>query len=103
MISLPEGLGSMPDAIKCPPSTHGVRTREISRSKSLMGGHRKNHGCCGWRIFPSPPVPCLNCGEGERWCRHPSRRSPTCLRLWQHSFLSVGMDTPTTTISVMFG
>ncbi|GFX20440.1 hypothetical protein TNCV_3487981 [Trichonephila clavipes] len=22
-----------------------------------------------WRIFPSPSVPCLNCG-GDRWCRH---------------------------------
>ncbi|PRD38273.1 UNVERIFIED_CONTAM: hypothetical protein NCL1_03966 [Trichonephila clavipes] len=23
-----------------------------------------------WRIFPSPSVPCLNCGGGDRWCRH---------------------------------
>ncbi|GFT30456.1 hypothetical protein TNCV_2377441 [Trichonephila clavipes] len=24
----------------------------------------------GWRIFPSPPVLCLNCGGGDQWCRH---------------------------------
>ncbi|GFU29192.1 hypothetical protein TNCV_278091 [Trichonephila clavipes] len=24
----------------------------------------------GWKIFPSPTVPCLNCGGGDRWCRH---------------------------------
>ncbi|GFV77596.1 hypothetical protein TNCV_616161 [Trichonephila clavipes] len=23
-----------------------------------------------WRIFPSPSVPCRNCGGGDRWCRH---------------------------------
>ncbi|GFU62725.1 uncharacterized protein TNCV_1519031 [Trichonephila clavipes] len=23
-----------------------------------------------WRIFPSPSVPCLNYGGGDRWCRH---------------------------------
>ncbi|GFV04178.1 hypothetical protein TNCV_917991 [Trichonephila clavipes] len=28
--SRPEGLGSMPDATKHPPGTHGVRAREIS-------------------------------------------------------------------------
>ncbi|GFV19290.1 uncharacterized protein TNCV_1935071 [Trichonephila clavipes] len=22
-----------------------------------------------WRMFPSPSVPCLNCGGGDRWCR----------------------------------
>ncbi|GFV42027.1 uncharacterized protein TNCV_1568941 [Trichonephila clavipes] len=22
------------------------------------------------RMFPSPPVPCLNCGGGDRWYRH---------------------------------
>ncbi|GFU86046.1 uncharacterized protein TNCV_3070481 [Trichonephila clavipes] len=24
----------------------------------------------GWRILPSPQVPCLNCGGGDRKCRH---------------------------------
>ncbi|GFW27465.1 uncharacterized protein TNCV_163081 [Trichonephila clavipes] len=23
-----------------------------------------------WRIFPSPSIPCLNCGGGDLWCRH---------------------------------
>ncbi|GFU63305.1 uncharacterized protein TNCV_661391 [Trichonephila clavipes] len=23
-----------------------------------------------WRIFPSPSVPCRNCGGEDRWCRH---------------------------------
>ncbi|GFW77339.1 hypothetical protein TNCV_924551 [Trichonephila clavipes] len=23
-----------------------------------------------WRIFPSPSVPCLNCGGGDMGCRH---------------------------------
>ncbi|GFW53807.1 hypothetical protein TNCV_3939011 [Trichonephila clavipes] len=32
-----EGLGSMLDAIKYPPSTHGVRAREINGSESLVG------------------------------------------------------------------
>ncbi|GFS78538.1 uncharacterized protein TNCV_3147781 [Trichonephila clavipes] len=43
-----------------------------------------------WRIFPSPPVPCLNCGGGVRWCRHLSQRSPTYLRGsgYIHSFPS---------------
>ncbi|GFS89198.1 uncharacterized protein TNCV_1259361 [Trichonephila clavipes] len=44
-------------------------------------------GAGDWRIFLSPPVPCLNCGDGDRWCRHLSYRTPTCLRFWQLSFL----------------
>ncbi|GFV33791.1 uncharacterized protein TNCV_2411721 [Trichonephila clavipes] len=34
----PEGLGSMPDATKYPPSTHGVRACSISGSESLVCG-----------------------------------------------------------------
>ncbi|GFX64912.1 hypothetical protein TNCV_450501 [Trichonephila clavipes] len=82
-----EGLGSMLDATKCPPSTHGVGAR--SGSESLVGGLSRNHGCRGWRIFPYPPVLGLNCRGGDRWCHHLSCRSSTCLRLWQfHSFPS---------------
>ncbi|GFW16941.1 hypothetical protein TNCV_2760691 [Trichonephila clavipes] len=33
----------------------------------------------GWSIFPSPPVPCLNCGGRDRLCPHLSLRSTTCL------------------------
>ncbi|GFU20028.1 uncharacterized protein TNCV_1191721 [Trichonephila clavipes] len=35
-------------------------------------------GC--WKIFPSFLVPCLNCGGGDRWCRHLSLKSPTYLK-----------------------
>ncbi|GFT17504.1 hypothetical protein TNCV_4807471 [Trichonephila clavipes] len=38
-------------------------------------------GAEDWRIFPSPPVPCLNCGGVNMWCHHLSWRSPNCLRL----------------------
>ncbi|GFW65356.1 uncharacterized protein TNCV_396221 [Trichonephila clavipes] len=42
-----------------------------------------------WRIFPFPPVPCLNCGGGDRCCRHLSsprnftelNRTVTCIEL----------------------
>ncbi|GFW19787.1 transposable element Tc1 transposase [Trichonephila clavipes] len=54
-------------------------------------------GAGGWRIFPSPPVPSINCGGGDWWCRYLSCRSPTCLRLWQLSFLLIGKNTATTT------
>ncbi|GFX00699.1 hypothetical protein TNCV_4576661 [Trichonephila clavipes] len=36
----PEGLGSMPDAAKYPPSTHGVRARKISGSEVLWAESR---------------------------------------------------------------
>ncbi|GFS85056.1 hypothetical protein TNCV_4222501 [Trichonephila clavipes] len=55
------------DATKYPQSAHGVRAREISGPKSLVGGRSGNHGCRGLEnIFLSPPVPCLNCGEEDR-------------------------------------
>ncbi|GFV77031.1 hypothetical protein TNCV_691001 [Trichonephila clavipes] len=80
----------MPDATKYPPSTHRVRVRQVSESKSLVGSRSRDYGCC--RIFPSSPAPCLNCGGGDRWCR-----SPTCFGLWQLSFLPFEKDTTTTT------
>ncbi|GFT70310.1 hypothetical protein TNCV_2657811 [Trichonephila clavipes] len=43
--STPEGLGSMPDATKYPPSTHGVRARSIRGSESLVGGPSRNQEC----------------------------------------------------------
>ncbi|GFY14416.1 hypothetical protein TNCV_1314701 [Trichonephila clavipes] len=42
-------------------------------------------------------VPCLNSGGGDRWCRHLSCKSPTCLRLWQHPFLPFGKNMTATT------
>ncbi|GFX82464.1 uncharacterized protein TNCV_2166121 [Trichonephila clavipes] len=40
-----------------------------------------------WRIFPSPSVPCLNCGGGHRWCCHlsslrESRRAKSYCQLY---------------------
>ncbi|GFU64626.1 hypothetical protein TNCV_138751 [Trichonephila clavipes] len=51
-----------------PRNTLQVHARKISGSESLVGGRSRNHRCR--RIFPSPPVPCLNCGDGDRWCRY---------------------------------
>ncbi|GFY30860.1 hypothetical protein TNCV_3120201 [Trichonephila clavipes] len=90
--SRPEGLGSMHDDTKYSPSTHGVSARQISGSECLAGCCSRNHGCKGWRIFPSPRVSCLNCGGGVRWCRQLSYRSPTCLRLWRLSILPFEKD-----------
>ncbi|GFV89150.1 hypothetical protein TNCV_4913491 [Trichonephila clavipes] len=63
--------------------------------KMLWAVAAETTGVWVWRIFPSPPVPCLNCGSGDRWCHHLSCRSSTCLRLWQLSSLSFGKDITT--------
>ncbi|GFY29949.1 putative DD41D transposase [Trichonephila clavipes] len=63
--SRPEGLGSMPDATKYPPSTQGVPVLVGPKVLWAESGVQED-----WRIFPSPSVPCLNCGGGDRWCRH---------------------------------
>ncbi|GFU63720.1 uncharacterized protein TNCV_378141 [Trichonephila clavipes] len=68
--------------------------------KVLWGVAAETTGAEGWRIFPSPPVPYLNCGGGDTWCRHLSYRSPTYLRLCQLSFLPLGKDTTTTFLEV---
>ncbi|GFU81802.1 RNase H domain-containing protein [Trichonephila clavipes] len=39
-----------------------------------------NHERRDWRIFPSPSVPCRNCGGGDRWCRHLSSLQGISLR-----------------------
>ncbi|GFT23354.1 uncharacterized protein TNCV_2016421 [Trichonephila clavipes] len=88
--SRPEGLGSMPP-ITLRVHTEYVLVKSVD-PKVLWAAAVEITGAGGWRIFPSPPVPCLNCGGGDRWCR-----IPTCLRLWQLSFLPFGKDTITTT------
>ncbi|GFV03198.1 uncharacterized protein TNCV_4017951 [Trichonephila clavipes] len=50
----------MPDATKYPPST-------VSGFEGFVGCITSAED---WRIFPSPSVPCINCGGGDRWCRH---------------------------------
>ncbi|GFU49396.1 uncharacterized protein TNCV_2161941 [Trichonephila clavipes] len=66
--SRPEGLGSMP------PNTLRVHTEHVIVKsvgpKVLWSVAAETMGVGGWRIFPSPPVPCLNCGGGDRWCHH---------------------------------
>ncbi|GFY26213.1 uncharacterized protein TNCV_355291 [Trichonephila clavipes] len=58
-------MGSIPDATKYLPSIHIERFREISGFKNLIAVAAKTtaEGC--WRIFLSPPVPCLNWGGGD--------------------------------------
>ncbi|GFT80354.1 hypothetical protein TNCV_1190001 [Trichonephila clavipes] len=77
----------MPEAIKCPSSTHGARSRHISGSKSLVGGRSRNHGC----------RELVDGKELHRWWRHLSCRSPTRLRLLQLTFLPFGKDSATKT------
>ncbi|GFX76320.1 hypothetical protein TNCV_592831 [Trichonephila clavipes] len=60
---------------KYPPSTHGVRAREISGSDSPVGGHSRNHG---YRVLENISLPSstyINCGSGDRRCHHLLRRS----------------------------
>ncbi|GFU42744.1 uncharacterized protein TNCV_3139421 [Trichonephila clavipes] len=63
-----EALGSMP------PNTLRVYTEYVlvksvgPKVLWMVAAETKNAG--GWRIFLSPPVPCLNCGGGYRWCCH---------------------------------
>ncbi|GFX30455.1 hypothetical protein TNCV_3461061 [Trichonephila clavipes] len=72
--SRPESLDSIPDATKYPPSTHRARARKISGSESLVGGHSRNHGSRVLENIFLPSSTCLNCGVGDRWCRHLSCR-----------------------------
>ncbi|GFU37708.1 hypothetical protein TNCV_1465851 [Trichonephila clavipes] len=76
------------------PSEYTNETNEYVLDKSvspkvLWAVTEETKGAGDWRIyFPSPLVPFLDCGGGERWCRHLSCRRPTYLRLRQISFLS---------------
>ncbi|GFU85170.1 hypothetical protein TNCV_1554331 [Trichonephila clavipes] len=65
--SRPEGLDSMLDAIKYPPSTQ-QSTFSLNQwvRKSCGRGCSRKHECKKLEnIFPSPPVPCLNCRGGD--------------------------------------
>ncbi|GFW45111.1 uncharacterized protein TNCV_716131 [Trichonephila clavipes] len=65
--SQPDGLGSMP----VPPNTLQVHAEYVFvktvGQKVLWAESRVQ---ADWKIFPSPSGPCLNCGGGDRWCRH---------------------------------
>ncbi|GFX86843.1 transposable element Tcb1 transposase [Trichonephila clavipes] len=61
--SRPEGLGSMPDATKHPPSTHGVRARLNQWVRSLVG---LITSAGTGEYFPPLQSRCRNCGGGDR-------------------------------------
>ncbi|GFY06815.1 hypothetical protein TNCV_482201 [Trichonephila clavipes] len=83
-----------------PPSTLRVHTEYVLVKsvdpKALWVVAAETTGAGDWRIFPSPPVPSLNCRGGDRWWRHLCQRNPTRLRLWALSFLPFGKYTTTT-------
>ncbi|GFW83345.1 uncharacterized protein TNCV_2544431 [Trichonephila clavipes] len=64
--SRPEGLGSMP----MPPNTLRIHTEYVLVKSVGLKSCGLSHERRDWRIFPSPSVPCRNCGGGDRWCRH---------------------------------
>ncbi|GFX65397.1 hypothetical protein TNCV_4475171 [Trichonephila clavipes] len=82
-----------------PPNTLRAHTKYLLVKsvgpKALCAVVAEAMGAGGWKILSSLPVPCLNCGGRDRWWRHLSCRSPTCLKLCQLSFLPFGMDTTT--------
>ncbi|GFV58490.1 hypothetical protein TNCV_1095391 [Trichonephila clavipes] len=68
--SRPDGLGSMCDAYKY---TRVHTKRVLVKSvgpKVLWTVAAETTSAGDWRIFPSPPFPCLNCGDRDQWCRH---------------------------------
>ncbi|GFU69284.1 hypothetical protein TNCV_3209481 [Trichonephila clavipes] len=64
--SKPEDLASMP----VPPNALRVHTEYVLVKsvgpKALWAVTAETTSAVGWRIFPSPPVPCLNWGVGDR-------------------------------------
>ncbi|GFX70178.1 hypothetical protein TNCV_4616161 [Trichonephila clavipes] len=80
-----------------PPNTLRVHTeyalvKSVS-SKVLWAVAAEATGAGNWRMFPSPPVPCL-----LEYVVSPSivKKSNVSSRLWKHSFLPFGKDTTTT-------
>ncbi|GFU67593.1 hypothetical protein TNCV_1643421 [Trichonephila clavipes] len=55
--------------IRCPmpPNTLRVHTEYVLAKSVGPKSCEMSHECRNWRIFPFPPVPCLNCGDGDRW------------------------------------
>ncbi|GFW99737.1 uncharacterized protein TNCV_3419671 [Trichonephila clavipes] len=54
-----------------PPNTHRVHTEYVlvkSVGPKVLWVESRVQG--DWSIFPSPSVPCQNCGGGDRRCRH---------------------------------
>ncbi|GFW41113.1 hypothetical protein TNCV_415221 [Trichonephila clavipes] len=66
--------------VRCPmsPNTLRVHTEYVLiksvGSKVLWVVTAETTCAGGWRIFPPYPVPCLNCGGGDRWCVATNRK-----------------------------
>ncbi|GFU09125.1 uncharacterized protein TNCV_1319641 [Trichonephila clavipes] len=60
------------DWVRCPmpPNTLRVHTEYVLVKSVGPKSCGLSHERRDWRIFPSPSVPCRNCGGGDRWCRH---------------------------------
>ncbi|GFY04332.1 hypothetical protein TNCV_4414201 [Trichonephila clavipes] len=61
--------------VRCPmpPNTLRVHTEYVFvlvGAKVLWVVAAETMSAGRWRIFRSPPVPCLTCGGGDRWCRY---------------------------------
>ncbi|GFW95429.1 uncharacterized protein TNCV_1721311 [Trichonephila clavipes] len=84
-----------------PPNTHRMHTEYVLVKsvgpKVLWAVAAEATGAGSWRIFSSPPVPCLNWGGVDMWCRNLSCRSLTCLTgFGNFQFLPFEKDTTTT-------
>ncbi|GFV61664.1 uncharacterized protein TNCV_188221 [Trichonephila clavipes] len=82
-----------------PPNTLGVHTECVlvksGGPKVLWVVAAETTSAGDLRIFPFPPVPCLNCGGGDRWCRHLSYPTRGLLAT-DHVILNHGQVTWTT-------
>ncbi|GFX78703.1 hypothetical protein TNCV_31431 [Trichonephila clavipes] len=57
--------------VRCPATkTLRVHTKYVLVKSVGPRSCGLSHERRDWRIFPSPQVPCLNCGGGDRWCHH---------------------------------
>ncbi|GFV43955.1 uncharacterized protein TNCV_492801 [Trichonephila clavipes] len=76
-----------------PPNTLRVHTYYVLVKsvgpKVLWAVAAKTSSAGNWGIFPFPPVPCLNWGGEDRWCRHLSslrefhRAKSYCYPVWR--------------------
>ncbi|GFY15930.1 uncharacterized protein TNCV_1285751 [Trichonephila clavipes] len=110
----PEGLGSMP------PNTLRVHMEYMLIKsvgpKVLWAVVAGTTGAGGWRIFPFPPVPCLNCGGGDtgsgnihsfpsRWTRQQQQHSsriitPTIARLRANHYKGITVHSDETRCNI---
>ncbi|GFX94662.1 hypothetical protein TNCV_3088911 [Trichonephila clavipes] len=97
--SRPGGLGSMSYVTKYTMSTQGVSMysegfKSVGPKVMWVVAEEATSGV-SLRIFPSLPVPYINCADDGRWYRHLSSRVPTCFSGF--GILPVGKDATITT------